>query len=403
MSTNPLHTQLARIERAYYYRPGAMTSVHAVSGTISPRPSAATDPTTTTTTAEAAAAAGTTTTTTSTAIGDGRPNQRRPMCIVSGNGNRPLAEAVALLLGVRTHNTSVTQYASGEVNVRINESVLGTTVYIIQSTTGNEVVDLNTSLMELMILIRKMKLSNAKSITVIVPFFGYARQDRKTELRGPISASAVAEMIVRMGADRVTTLDLHSNQIQGFFENTPLDNLQMAHEFARFIRSLPWFDPEKMVIVSPDAGGVERARKLADLLGVGGIVTIVKRRIAAGKVDTMQTVGEVNGLHCVIVDDMVDTGGTLVKACELLKQLGALSVYACCTHGILTSPCAERVNACDALEGLVVSDSIPQEEHQKAVSKLKVLTIAPLIAVVIDKYCRNESISSLFDAEKEKV
>lgn len=320
------------------------------------------------------------------------------MCLVSGNGNRPLAEAVALLLGVRTHQTSVTQYASGEVNVRINESVLGADVYIIQSTTGNEVVDLNTALMELLILIRKMKLSNAKSISVIAPFFGYARQDRKTNLRGPVSASAVAEMIVRMGADRVTTLDLHSNQIQGFFGNVPVDNLLMAHEFARYLRSQTWFDKDQVVIVSPDAGGVERAGKLADILGVNRIVTILRRRVADGKVETMQTVGEVNGLRCIVVDDMLDTGSTLVKACELLKELHALSIHACCTHGILTHPCAERINQCEALSELVVSDSIPQEEHQKAVPKLKVLTIAPLIAVVIDKYSRDESVSSLFNA-----
>ncbi|EPY14970.1 ribose-phosphate pyrophosphokinase [Angomonas deanei] len=256
--------------------------------------------------------------------------------------------------------------------------------------------------MELLILIRKMRLSNAKSVSVIVPYFAYARQDRRTELRGPISASAVAKMIVKMGADRVTTLDLHSNQIQGFFENIPLDNMTMSHEFAQHIRSCAWFKPEETVVVSPDAGGVERARIVADMLGVGGIVTIVKRRIAAGKVETMQTVGEVKGLSCIIVDDMIDTGGTLVKACELLKDLGAVRVCACCTHGILTDPCTERINKCTALEELVVSDSIPQEQNQRNISKLKVLTIAPLIAAVIDKYTHFESVSSLFSGPLKK-
>lgn len=364
MSSSPVHDQLKRIEKAYYYEPGKMTEVHSGRGTVSPHSE--------------------------------KRDLHRPMCLVSGNGNRPLAEAVALLLGVHTHHTSVTQYFNGEVNVRINETVLGADVYIIQSTTGNELIDINSALMELLLLIRKMRLSNAKSVTVISPFFGYARQDRKTDLRGPISASAVARMIVKMGADRITTLDLHSNQIQGFFDQVPADNLMMAHEFARYLRDQPWFKEDDVVIVSPDAGGVERAKRLADILNVGRIVTIVKRRIAAGKVETMQTVGEVAGLNCVIVDDMIDTGGTLVKACELLKSLGATRVSACCTHGILTNPCPERINNCDALSELVVSDSIPQEEHQKAVPKLIVLTIAPLIAVVIDKYLRGESISSLF-------
>lgn len=359
-----VHNQLLRMEQAYYYEPGKMSDVHSLEGSPIDRMT---------------------------------HRRKRPMCVVSGNGNRPLAEAVAFLLGVHTHQTSVTQYSSGEVNIRINEPVLGADVYVVQSTTGNEVVDINTALMELLILVRKMRLSNAKSITVIAPFFGYARQDRKTDLRGPVSASAVARMIVKMGADRVTTLDLHANQIQGFFDNVPVDNLQMAHEFARYLRSQSWFHPEKLVIVSPDAGGVERAKKLADILYVGRIVTIVKRRIAAGKVETMQTVGEVKGLHCVIVDDMIDTGGTLVKACELLKELGAVRVSACCTHGILTNPCPQRINGCDALSELVVSDSIPQEAHQEEVPKLKVLTIAPMLAAVIDKYMDEQSVSSMFN------
>lgn len=364
MSASPLQDQLTRIEKAYYYQPGRMTEVHAINGTVSPHTE--------------------------------KRDHPRPFCLVSGNGNRPLSEAVALLMGTHTHHTSVTQYSNGEVNVRINESVLGADVYIIQSTTGNEIIDVNSALMELLLLIRKMRLSNAKSVTVIVPFFGYARQDRKTNLRGPISASAVARMIVKMGADRLAALDLHSNQIQGFFDNMPVDNLMMAHEFARYLRDQPWWDVDQVVVVSPDAGGVDRAKRLADILQVGRIVTIVKRRIAAGKIDTMQTVGDVEGFTCVIVDDMIDTGGTLVKACELLKNLGAVRVWACCTHGILTDPCSERINKCAALQELVVSDSIPQVEHQKAIPKLKVLTIAPLIAAVVDKYMHEQSVSSLF-------
>ncbi|ORC82990.1 putative phosphoribosylpyrophosphate synthetase [Trypanosoma theileri] len=358
-----VHEHLMRIESAYYYTPGdGMAQVHAVKGTVSPRPA----------------------------------NNMQPVCIVSGNGNRPLAEAVALLLGIPTHQTFVTQRASGEVNVRICESVLGADVYIIQSTTGNELIDVNTSLMELLLLIRKMRLSNARRITAVIPSFAYSRKDCKSSARSTISASAVAEMLTQVGVDRVTTLDLHSGQIQGFFGNTPLDNLQMSQEFAQYLVDRPWFDPDNMVIVSVGAGNVDRARKLADTLHIGRIVTIVKRRSTAG-VETLQTVGEVTGHICVIVDSICDTGEILVKACELLKLLGATKITACCTHGILTPPCSDRINACDALSELVVSDSIPQEEHERLVPKLKVLTIAPLLATVVDKHTRDESISPLFD------
>lgn len=356
--------QLHRIQKAYYYQPGKLSSVHANTRSVSPRQ-------------------------------DVPP--RAPMCLVTGNGNRPLAEAVALLLGVRTHHTAVTQYANGEVNVRINESVLGADVYIIQSTTTNSLMDANTALMELLLLVRKMRLSNARSITVVIPYLCYAREDQQLGLRGTIAASAVAQMIVQMGVDRVTTLDLHSNQIQGFFDNVPLDNLLMAHEFARHLEDQPWFDRKNVVIVSPDAAGVERAKRLADILQVGGIVTIVKRRIGVDTEVTMQTVGEVRGMHCVIVDDILDTGRTLVKACRLLTDLGATGVSACVTHGIMTPPATDILNSCNALTEVIVSDSIPQEEHKRLIPKLKVLTIAPLIALVIDKYMREESISSLFN------
>lgn len=316
--------------------------------------------------------------------------------VVSGNGNRPLAEAVAALLGVPVHGTAVSQYSSGEISVRIGTAVLGHDVYIVQSTSGNALVDLNTALLELLLLIRKMKLANARRVTAIIPFYAYARQDRKTALRVPISASAVAEMIGRMGVDRVVSLELHAGQIQGFFGNVPVENLQVCYEFAKYLMSQPNFDPSRMVMVSPDAGGVERAKVLADILKVGRVVTIVKRRIKAGQVDCMQTVGDVAGFECVIVDDMCDTGGTLVKACELLKEMGAASVTACCAHGILTNPCAERVNACSALQELVVTDSIPQEENVVNIPKLRVLTVAPLLAAAIRKMADEESLSTLF-------
>ncbi|ESL06093.1 phosphoribosylpyrophosphate synthetase [Trypanosoma rangeli SC58] len=358
-----LQKQLLRIKSAYYYTPGdVMAEVHPTQGTVSPRQ------------------------------GKNTP----PPCIVSGNGNRPLAEAVAMLLGFPTHQTLVGQHANGEVNVRIDESVLGADVYIIQSMTGNEVIDVNTAVMELLFLIRKMRLSNARRVTAVIPYLAYSRQDSKHRARSTVSSSAVAEMLTQAGVDRVTTLDLHSGQIQGFFENTPLDNLQMNPEFAKYLCSQPWFDPDNMAVVSVGSSGLERARKLADVLSIGCIVTIMKRCSASG-VETLQPVGDVKGRICVVLGGMCDTGHTTEQVCALLHDLGATKIAACFTHGILTPPCVQRLNNCESLSEIVVSDSIPQEEHLRLIPKLKVLTIAPLLATVIDMHTRDEGISSLFD------
>lgn len=326
--------------------------------------------------------------------------RRAHVTVVAGNGNVPLAAAVAQLLGTTIHNVAVSQYPSGEVSVRVVESTRGDDVYIVQTTSGNDVIDINEALMELLLMIRKVRLAGARRVTAVIPFYAYARQDRKTGLRVPISASAVAQMIQQTGVDRVLTLELHAGQIQGFFSNVPVENLQVCYEFAQFLQREAWFDPAQAVMVSPDAGGVERAKHLADILSVGRVVTIVKRRIKAGHVETMQTVGDVAGLDCVIVDDMCDTGGTLVKACELLKEMGASRVVACCAHGILTDPCAQRVNACQALELLVVTDSIPQEHHVDNIPKLRVLTVAPLLAAAITKMANDESLGALYQAKR---
>ncbi|RNF26822.1 phosphoribosylpyrophosphate synthetase [Trypanosoma conorhini] len=358
-----LHKQLVRIKSAFYYAPGeSMAAVHPMQGTVSPR------------------------------HGKDIP----PPCIVSGNGNRPLAEAVSMLLGLPTHQTLVGQHANGEVNVRIDESVLGADVYIIQSTTGNEVIDVNTAFMELLFLIRKMRLSNARRVTAVIPYLAYSRQDSKQSVRSTVSSSALAEMLTQAGADRITTLDLHSGQIQGFFENTPLDNLQMNPEFAKYLCSQSWFDPGNMAIVSVGSGGIARARRLADILNIDCIVTILKRYSASG-VETLQPVGDVKGRICVVLGGICDTGHIIERACELLSEMGATKITACFTHGILTPPCAQRINDCETLSEIVVSDSIPQEEHLRLIPKLKVLTIAPLLATVIDLHTRDEGISSLFD------
>ncbi|AAZ11409.1 phosphoribosylpyrophosphate synthetase, putative [Trypanosoma equiperdum] len=361
-----IRQHLTGIENAYYYNPGnEMAAVHPAEGTVSPRQS----------------------------------QDIQPVCIVAGNGNRPLAEAVALLLGIPTHQTLVAQRASGEVNVRICESVLGADVYIIQSTSGNGLIDVNTAIMELLLLVRKMRLSNARRVTAIIPFFSYSKQDRKRNIRSTISAAAVANMLTTVGVDRVTTLDLHAGQTQGFFGNTPLDNLQMYQEFAQYLHSQVWFNSNNMTIVALSAGSVERARLLADTLNIDQIATVLLRRNASGTV-TLQCVGEVKGRICVVVEGICDTGEVLVKTSELLNQLGATKVTACCTHGILTPPCPQLLNECDALSEVVVSDSIPQEEHQRLVPKLKVLTIAPLIATVVFKHTQDASFVPLFEQPK---
>lgn len=335
------------------------------------------------------------------------PQGHRDPVIVSGNGNRPLTEAVALVLGVKTHDTSVFQYESGEVHVEFHAPVIGRDVYIIQSTGGNNMVDTNTAIMELLLLIRKLRLQFAKTITAIVPFLCYSKQDCKKNLRGGFGAAVVAKMLTQMGVDRVATLDLHSHQSQGYFENTPLDNLVMVYEFDKYFRAQPWFHPERVAVVAPDARAVVRARQLADVLNVSQIVTILRRRavnptpgIAESDRFSAQTVletaGSVEGLYCIVIDDMMDTGVTIVQACDLLDRMGAKSISACCTHGLLSPPAESRIMRCDALKEVVVSDSIPQEEHQRRVPKLKVVSIAPLLATVIKTYEKGHSLGCMF-------
>lgn len=320
--------------------------------------------------------------------------------LMSGNANLALAASVAACLNSELCSTIVKTFANSEISIKIVDNVRGDDCFIVQPTSGNGVIDVNTAMMELLLLIHTLKLSSAKRITAIIPYFAYARQDRKLQGRVPISASAVAQLIQAMGVDRVVTLDLHCGQIQGFFRNIPVDNLLMFPEFCKYIQRQPWFDQKKTVVVSPDAGGVERANVMADRIGASHIVTILKRRIEAGKVDSMQTVGNVEGFTCIIVDDMVDTAGTLVKACALLKEMGATKVVACASHGILTDPACQRINDCVALEELVVSDSIPQASNLvKCPTKLVVLSIAPLLAQAVSRLHTEQSLSDLFNGQ----
>lgn len=320
--------------------------------------------------------------------------------LICGNANTGLAQDVARCLKMDLTRCEVKTFANGETSIKINENVRGDDCFIIQPTTGcpENNYDINTAVMELLLLIHTLRMSSAKRITAIVPYYAYARQDRKTQSRVPISASAIAQLMQSMGVDRVVTLDLHCGQIQGFFRNMPMDNLLMYPEFADYILKQQWYVPEKTAIVSPDAGGVERANVLADRIKAHSIVTILKRRVEAGKVHSMQTVGSVDGLTCIIVDDMVDTAGTLVKACELLVKMGATRVIACATHGIMTDPACQRVSDCDALSELIVSDSIPQDDHVRRCPKLTVLSIGPLIAETVARLHNEKSLSEMFRA-----
>ncbi|KAG8345394.1 N terminal domain [Trypanosoma vivax] len=316
--------------------------------------------------------------------------------LISGTANYALSQSVAQQLNMELCRTEIKRFANGELNIKLLDGVRGDDCFVIQPTAASETTDINTAMMELLLLVHTLRLSSAKRITAIVPYFAYSRQDRKTEPRVPISASAVAQLVQCMGVDRVVTLDLHCGQLQGFFRNMPVDNLLMFPEFATYVMRQPWFDRENTVVVSPDAGGVERANVLADRIGASHIVTILKRRAEAGKVDSMQTVGNVKGYTCIIVDDIVDTAGTLCKACDLLKDMGAVRLVACASHGILTDPACERISECEALSELVVSDSIAQDLNSKKCSKLTVLTIAPLLVQAIYNLHHENSLTSLF-------
>eukprot|EP00667_Euglena_gracilis_P014459 EG_transcript_14984 len=317
--------------------------------------------------------------------------------LVTGNSNKPLAEAVSRKLGVELTPARVGQFANGEIDIKILGNVRGDDVFILQPTCASSgSIDLNTSVMELLLLIHTLRLASAKRITAVVPHFAYARQDRKTEARVPISASAVAQLLMAMSVDRVIIVDLHCGQIQGFFHNTPVDNLYGYFLFAEYFMYKYGAKTKEFVIVAPDAGAVEKARNLADKLSASHVVTILKRRVEKNKVDSMQIVGDVAGRACIIVDDMVDTAGTMVKGVCLLKENGATDIYACCTHGVFSDPACERLNACDALKEMIVTDSIPQEANQAKCPKIRVISLAPLLAKAILSVHEETSLSLLF-------
>jgi len=317
--------------------------------------------------------------------GRGRPNSTAQ--IVAGNSNRPLAEAVGAYLKVPLIKGQVKRFADMEVFVEIQENVRGQDMFVLQSTS----FPANDNLMELLILIDALKRSSARRITAVIPYFGYARQDRKPGPRTPISAKLVANLIERAGADRVLTLDLHAGQIQGFFD-IPTDNLFAAPVMVRDIQD--HMSTSNLIVVSPDVGGVVRARALAKRIGVP-IAICDKRREKPGESEVMNVIGDVRGKACVLIDDIVDSGGTLCNAAEALLKNGATEVSAYITHGVLSGGAVSRIQN-SSLKSLVITDSIQPTAAVSTAKNIRVLSIAPLLGEAIQRTSREESVSSLF-------
>lgn len=314
------------------------------------------------------------------------------MKLIAGNSNRQLSEAIARKLHVSLAQADIKTFKDGEVFVEIQENVRGEDVFVIQSTS----FPANDNLMELLITMDALSRASASRITAVIPYFGYARQDRKAGPRTPISAKLVANLITSAGADRVLTVDLHAGQIQGFFD-IPTDNLYAVKEFERRIRSLHNGDLDEVTVVSPDVGGVVRARALAKKLKDRPLAIVDKRREGPGQSEVMNIIGEVNGRHCVIFDDILDSGGTLCNAAQALMDKGAKSVAACVTHGVLSDHAEERVMKSEALTRLLITDSIQARPEVSECPKIEQVSIATLLAEAIRRIANEESVSSLFD------
>lgn len=313
--------------------------------------------------------------------------------IFSLSSNRPLAEKIAGYVGVELGAMHLSQFADGEIKVNIDESIRGDHVYLIQSTSA----PVNDHLMELLITIDALRRASAKTINVVMPYYGYARQDRKAQPREPITAKLIANMITNAGADRMVTLDLHAAQIQGFFD-LPMDHLLGAPLLANYFID-HGLHGDDIVVVSPDHGGVTRARKLAEFLK-SPIAIIDKRRPKANVAEVMSIVGDVAGKTCIIIDDMIDTAGTITLAGDALMEKGAVEVYACCTHAVLSGPAIERLEK-STIKKVIVTDTIPLTEG-KLIDKIEQVTVSQLIAEAIKRIHENRSVSPLFQ-EKFKL
>jgi ribose-phosphate pyrophosphokinase len=310
------------------------------------------------------------------------------MKLLAGNSNRPLAEAIAQYLRVPFTKAVVRRFADMEVFVEIQENVRGEDMFVIQSTS----FPANDNLMELLIIIDALKRASAKRITAVLPYFGYARQDRKPGPRTPISAKLVANLITEAGASRVLTVDLHAGQIQGFFD-IPTDNLYAMPVMVKDIQD--YLDGETLMVVSPDVGGVVRARALAKRIGTD-LAIVDKRRERAGESEVMNIIGNVEGRTCLLIDDIIDSGGTICNAAEALTSKGAKAVYAYATHGVLSGGAVARVRD-SKLKSLVVTDSIAATNEMLKATNVRRITIAPLLGEAIDRIANEKSVSSLFD------
>ena len=306
--------------------------------------------------------------------------------VFSGNANIELAEKICDKLGFHLGKANVTTFSDGEIRVEINENVRGMDVFIIQSTCP----PVNVTLMELLIMIDAMKRASADRITAVVPYYGYARQDRKVAPRAPITAKLVADLITTAGANRLLSMDLHAGQIQGFF-NIPVDNLFAKPVLLDYMKK-NYMD--NTVVVSPDTGGVERARSFGKKLGAS-LAIIDKRREGPNEAEVMNIIGNVQGKRVIILDDMIDTAGTVVQASSAMKAAGALEVSVCCTHPVLSGPALDRIEKSDIKE-VLVTDTIPLSDRAKKSEKIKVLSVSGILSEAVRRIYYNDSVSSLF-------
>ncbi len=313
-------------------------------------------------------------------------SSRQQLKIFTGNANSALAEEIAHYLGVSVGAAKVTHFSDGEIQVKINESVRGADVFIIQPTCE----PVNEHLMELLVMVDAVRRASARRITAVTPYYGYARQDRKARARDPITAKLVANLITASGARRVITMDLHAGQIQGFFD-IPVDHLPGVPLLAQYFiqRKL-----DNVVVVSPDLGGVQRARDLAERIGAS-IAIIDKRRPEPNVAEIMHVIGDIRGKKVIMIDDIIDTAGTITQGAVALKKLGAQDVYACCTHPVLSGPAVDRL-ADAPIQEVLVTNTIPLPES-KMIDKIKILSVAPLLGEAIIRIHEDLSVSKLFD------
>lgn len=312
----------------------------------------------------------------------------RRMVLVSGTSNPTLSKKISEFLDVPLVNPQIRRFANGEVYCEIEKNVRGADVFVIQSTCA----PVNEHLMELLITVDALKRASANSITAVVPHYGYSRQDRKSAPRTPITAKLVADMMTIAGCSRVVTMDLHAGQIQGFF-NIPFDNIFASPVLLEYIQKN--LDRTSLIAVSPDAGGVERVRHYAKKLDVE-LALIDKRRTGPNVAEAMNVIGDVTGKDCIIIDDMIDTAGTLVQAAKALRKNGAKKIYAAATHPVFSDPAIQRLSECAELEAVIVTDTIPLSEQARKLEKIKVVTTADILAKAIHRTFNHDSVSSLF-------